>query len=156
MTIYDRNDVEPQASLTSVLHIGASSALGPGRVTPREEPTYLPIAQTAGWAPEADQYCMVSGIEYRFLDRPVCSLVSPFVLFVVRLCHFKAKSQTVFENKVIRRISGPTRQETGEGNIMRNLITCTSLLNTVRMVKSCGDDIGRTCGMQEEKSKQVS
>ena len=29
--------------------------MGSGRVTPREEPTHSPIAQTARWAPGADQ-----------------------------------------------------------------------------------------------------
>jgi hypothetical protein len=44
------------------------------------------------------------------------------------VCHTKGGAQTVFENRVLRRIFVPERrkwQETGIDCIMRNFITCT-------------------------------
>jgi hypothetical protein len=124
--MYERIEVKRQASLTSFYtHVG--SKLWVLVVLPLEKNPFTYCTDgSVGSRGTSVVYCKVnkeflpvSGIEFRFLDRPAFGLDAPssdlFKFCSLFGCATLRQNQrpTVVENKTMRRTSGPKRNETG-------------------------------------------
>jgi hypothetical protein len=83
----------------------------------------------------AEYHSVQNILSSRLLSKNIKITIQRIIILPVVLCGCETSFLTlreehrlrVFENRVLRRIFGPKRDETGENCIMRSFITCTLL-----------------------------